>query len=406
MSHDIAIQGPDGELRIFLSGDHYLWNVWNDGPRDLQDVQLRIDSFQSFNFKKHAFRDAKPFNCPWPAARTLEAGDKTPDAIFVRFEHENIGFGNGNGMYLLPWPTGDSSITRYWRLNMRVDGFAEPWPIELYVRWTFGGKLLELMQSSDIDSDRKFLNTAQPEGRQGLAPTSPDREREAELHRELQRELDRDILERGILAKLERECLTGKRRYPTTLYHPDGVYRVVHGPEEHATLKIEGWDDTPIAGKEYRVWTAVPNGQETTQAAVDSIFWRMLREEFEELESGEYSLIWSSRPPVSLDGTVLPSLWSWWRYPGENQRARFSAIALKGAKALGHSSEDGWLDELRKADFVHFKLTGSSRQKQPDGTMVESESGAIEDVRNFSITLCHVLEAAAAAIFFGHRAAF
>ena len=211
---------------------------------------------------------------------------------------------------------------------------------------------------------------------------------------DIQRDLDLAVLRRRLVDHLGREC-----KYPKEVYSPDGTYGVTFSPEEHAALRMEGWADQKTAGKEYRVWTAMPNGQKTTPVAVDSTFWRMLREEFEGLEPGEFSLIWSSRPPVSLTGTVLPSQWSWWRYPGENQRARFSAIALKGAKALGHSSEDGWLDELRTADFVHFKLTGSSRQKLPDGTMVESEFGAIEDARNFSITLCHVLEAAAVSIF-------
>jgi hypothetical protein len=65
---------------------------------------------------------------------------------------------------------------------------------------------------------------------------------------------------------------------------------------------------------------------------------------------------------------------------------------LRGAKALGHDSEEAWFDELRMADFVQFKLTGHSLEKQPDGSLLESRQGVIDDVVKQSITLCHVME--------------
>lgn len=126
----------------------------------------------------------------------------------------------------------------------------------------------------------------------------------------------------------------------------------------------------------------------------DSIFWRSRREEFERLTPGEYSLLWSTRPPMSLGGTPLASHWSWWHCPDESLKARLSAIALKCAKALGRDSEDGWFDELRNTDFAGFKLSGSGRQRQTDGTIVDFEGGALKDVVKHSITMCHVLEAA------------
>jgi hypothetical protein len=127
--------------------------------------------------------------------------------------------------------------------------------------------------------------------------------------------------------------------------------------------------------------------------ATDSAFWRRLREDFESLQPGQFSVIWSSRPPVGYDGEPLQSLWSWWRFPGDSLRARLSAMALKGAKALGYDSEDLWFDELRRSDFVNFKVTGRSQAAQPDGTMIEWEFGSIDDVVRESITLCHILEA-------------
>jgi len=126
----------------------------------------------------------------------------------------------------------------------------------------------------------------------------------------------------------------------------------------------------------------------------DPTFWRIRREELETLPPGEYSLIWSTRRPISFADQLLPSQWSWWRFPDDSLRARLSAIALKCAKALGRDSEDGWFDELRQADFVEFKLTGCGSEKQPDGSMVDHEYGPLEHIVKHSITLCHVFEAA------------
>src|SRR5439155_22559899 len=54
--------------------------------------------------------------------------------------------------------------------------------------------------------------------------------------------------------------------------------------------------------------------------------WRNRLEEFESLLPGEFSLIWSSRRPASLDGQLLPTQWSWWRFPDECLRVRLSDI--------------------------------------------------------------------------------
>jgi len=96
---------------------------------------------------------------------------------------------------------------------------------------------------------------------------------------------------------------------------------------------------------------------------------------------------------MSLEGKLLQSQWSWWRVPDQSLTARLSAIALRGAKALGYDSEDAWYDKLRKAKFTEFKLTGNAREKQPDGSVLDSEFGSIDNVVKESITLCHVLEA-------------
>ena len=51
-------------------------------------------------------------------------------------------------MPILPWPNGDKSIIRRWRLSMKITGLSDEWPIELDVQWTLGTKTLELMEYS------------------------------------------------------------------------------------------------------------------------------------------------------------------------------------------------------------------------------------------------------------------
>src|SRR6516225_2028390 len=112
----------------------------------------------------------------------------------------------------------------------------------------------------------------------------------------------------------------------------------------------------------------------------DSAFWRRLREDFEGLQPGEFSLTWSSQLPIGFKGERLQSHWTWWRFPDESQRARLRAIVLRGARALGHDSEDAWFDKLREADFVKFKASRQSREKRPDGSIREVRDGSIDDV--------------------------
>ena len=126
----------------------------------------------------------------------------------------------------------------------------------------------------------------------------------------------------------------------------------------------------------------------------DSAIWRSIREDFEKLPPADWSLIWSSRPPVAMFIPVqLQSQWTWFLPTDPSLRARASAIFLKAAKARGYDNEDQWLDELRYADFVQFRLTGKERDQLPDGTFQESESGELDDAVKHSITLCHKLEA-------------
>ncbi len=129
----------------------------------------------------------------------------------------------------------------------------------------------------------------------------------------------------------------------------------------------------------------------------DGGVWRSIRGDFESLPADEWSLIWSSRPPVWIAAPIqLPSQWTWFHPMDKSLRARASAIFAKAAKARGYDDEDDWLDEIRHADFVRFQLSASVTDKMPDGTFVECRSGVLKRVVDHSITLCHQLEAGCA----------
>lgn len=126
----------------------------------------------------------------------------------------------------------------------------------------------------------------------------------------------------------------------------------------------------------------------------DSAIWRSIRQDFESLTQADWSLIWSSRRPVGFDSPEqLPSQWTWFHPTEPCLRTRASAIFLKAARALGYSTEDRWLDELRDAKWVRFQLSGSGVQSLLDGTKEAVVSGVLKDAVQHSITLCHQLEA-------------
>ena len=91
----------------------------------------------------------------------------------------------------------------------------------------------------------------------------------------------------------------------------------------------------------------------------DSAFWRDLRKDFESLRGHDFSIQWSSVPPIHWSTRKpMESQWSWFHYPDESLRVQFEAIATRGAKALGLDSADDWLDQIRLGGFVSFTYTG------------------------------------------------
>jgi hypothetical protein len=129
----------------------------------------------------------------------------------------------------------------------------------------------------------------------------------------------------------------------------------------------------------------MPNGSAT---------WRSIRGDLESLPPADWSFIWTSRPPVAVFIPIqLQSQWTWLHPADPSLRARATAIFVKAAKARGYNTEDEWLDELRFADFVKFRLSSESTDKLADGTIVKTDGGILTDAVGHSITLCHRLEA-------------
>jgi hypothetical protein len=126
----------------------------------------------------------------------------------------------------------------------------------------------------------------------------------------------------------------------------------------------------------------------------DSVTWRGIRQDLESLPGADWSLIWTSRPPMAFFLPIqLHSQWTWLHPTDASLRARASAIFVKASTARGYDSEDRWLEELRYADFVGFQISGDAREKLPNGTLQERESGVLTEAVKHSITLCHQLEA-------------
>lgn len=137
---EVKLESPDGaELRIYLAGSAYVWQLYNGSPRPIPQVQLEIDSIRTFDANKSEFREPVNFTFRWPIFRNLGAGYLTGPEIFLRAERDHLEYWNTHGN-ILPWPDGDQSLRRCWRLTMNVTGLSMEWPIDVYVTWTVGKK--------------------------------------------------------------------------------------------------------------------------------------------------------------------------------------------------------------------------------------------------------------------------
>lgn len=151
------VTGPDDAvLLICAGGDHYLWQIHNDGLGALRQVQLEVSAVQSFHSGKREFREASGFTFRWPIIRELSAGCLCKPEIFIRIEASQLGLWNSTGQNLLPWPNGDLSSARRWRLGVTVHGLSKPWTLNIEVGWIVGASKLTF-ESSDQQSRRAVI---------------------------------------------------------------------------------------------------------------------------------------------------------------------------------------------------------------------------------------------------------
>jgi hypothetical protein len=136
-----------------------------------------------------------------------------------------------------------------------------------------------------------------------------------------------------------------------------------------------------------------PRGIVAGALVADSDFWRALRADFEILQPHRFDLAWTATSAPDPRHEAREIDWHWTGYPDLSLLARLSAVALRGAKGLGYESEFEWYEQLRRSEFVDSAICGSGETPQSDGTAIEHEIGAIDDVVKESITLCYKLEA-------------
>lgn len=128
--------------------DYQLWSIHNGALQSVSEIRLEISSTQSFDDKKSAFRDPVNLGFRWPLLKSVGAGAWTELTAFLRVDGDHLRLWNNDAAPTLPWPNGDQTRVRRWRLIMRVIGLSREWPIELDVRWTLGTQVLELMECS------------------------------------------------------------------------------------------------------------------------------------------------------------------------------------------------------------------------------------------------------------------
>jgi hypothetical protein len=129
--------------------DCYLWKIHNGALQSLRGIHLELASIQSFDERKSAFRERINLGFRWPAFGDIGAGAWTNDAILLRVDGDHVRLWNNDATPELPWPNGDQSPIRCWRLTIPVIGLSIEWAIELDLRWTVDARRLEIAKSGD-----------------------------------------------------------------------------------------------------------------------------------------------------------------------------------------------------------------------------------------------------------------
>jgi hypothetical protein len=76
-------------------------------------------------------------------------------------------------MPVLPWPNGDQTSIRRWRLSVRVTGLSKEWPIELRLQWMLGAKTFELTQYSALEDAKSGTERAKSPREQPMVADGP-----------------------------------------------------------------------------------------------------------------------------------------------------------------------------------------------------------------------------------------
>jgi len=188
---EIQLAGPDDvQLVIRPASNHFnlallsrsplrpptdcqVWTILNGAPRSLPQIQLEISIAQTFDDRKLAFREPVIVGFRWPALKDVGAGDWTNPAIFLWADGDHLRLSDSDA-HVLHWPNGDKSVTRRWRLLVKVTGLSVEWPIELDLRWTPATNSLELTQCCDTTSADRIKQGNGSESRPPSAPPGCD----------------------------------------------------------------------------------------------------------------------------------------------------------------------------------------------------------------------------------------
>jgi hypothetical protein len=120
----------------------------------------------------------------------------------------------------------------------------------------------------------------------------------------------------------------------------------------------------------------------------DSVFWRNLRKDFEELLGKQ--IIMRKEAVLEAHAVAPPARWEFDSPEDDTVRMRLSVLALRGAQARGGKSADEWFDLICEAEFAKASV------KNLDAPLSEKQyllSVELADVVEHSITQCYLFEA-------------
>jgi len=239
--------------------DCYLWRIHNRALRSLREIRLELADIQTFDDRKSALRERINLGFRWPVVRDLGAGARTNEAIFLRVDGDQVRLWNHDSTPTLPWPNGDQSPIRCWRLTVAVIGLSSEWSIQLDLRWTVETRCLEIARSGD-----GILATEPPT----LSPTT-EAVTEVVTSQEFPKSMSHATKEPVLVHSAHEQAELGpewsetniKHAYPGWKHHWTKKARVVNNAKEDAELG-GGWADSSAVFEPYRGPRVPPAGDQ------------------------------------------------------------------------------------------------------------------------------------------------